>query len=92
MDDLNLNPEFTPTHYVLLFLLLIIASAGNNILSWLLPDTANSLWLDVLPPLLGLYCLLLLFKGMGIIRLPSTAVYSAIITPVTLLSFYQFLL
>jgi len=92
MDDLNLNPEFTPVHYVLLLLLLIFASAGSSVFAWILPQAANSLWLDVLPPLLGLYSLLLLFKGLGIIRLPSAAVYSAIITPVTLVSFYQFLL
>lgn len=92
MDDLNLNPEFTPAHYVLLLLLLIFASAGSTILAWLMPQAANSLWLDILPPLLGLYSLLLLFKGLGIIRLPSAAVYSAILTPVTVISFYQFLL
>lgn len=92
MDDLNLNPEFTPGHYVLLLLLLVFASAGSTLFSWLMPEAANSLWLDVLPPLLGLYSLMLLFKGLGIIRLPSAAVYSAILTPITLISFYQFLL
>ncbi|MDX1678327.1 hypothetical protein [Arsukibacterium sp.] len=92
MDDLNLNPEFTPGHYVLLLLLLILASAGSTLFSWLVPQAANSLWLDVLPPLLGLYSLLLLFKGLGILRLPSAAMYSAIAAPITLVSFYQFLL
>ncbi|KKO49173.1 hypothetical protein VT06_07980 [Arsukibacterium sp. MJ3] len=92
MDDLNLQPEFTPAHYVLLLLLLIFASAGSSILAWFLPQAANSLWLSALPPLLGLYSLLILFKGLGIIRLPSAAVYSAIFTPVTVISFYQFFL
>jgi hypothetical protein len=92
MDDFNLNPEFTPTHYVLLLLLLVFASAGSSVLVWVMPHAAHSLWIDVLPPLLGLYSLLLLFKGLGIIRLPSAAVYSAILTPITLVSFYQFLL
>ncbi|WP_372625209.1 hypothetical protein [Arsukibacterium sp.] len=92
MDDFNLNPEFTPAHYLLLLLLLVFASAGSSLLGWLMPYAANSLWLDVLPPLLGLYSLLLLFKGLGIIRLPSAAVYSAMLTPITLISFYQFLL
>ncbi|SNY43683.1 hypothetical protein SAMN06297280_0627 [Arsukibacterium tuosuense] len=92
MDDLNLHPEFTPAHYVLLLLLLIFASAGSSLFAWIMPHAAHSLWLDVLPPLLGLYSLMLFFKGLGIIRLPSAAVYSAILTPITLVSFYQFLL
>jgi hypothetical protein len=92
MDDLNLHPEFTPAHYVLLLLLLIFASAGSSILAWFLPQAVNSLWLSALPPLLGLYSLLILFKGLGIIRLPSAAVYSAFLTPVTIISFYQFFL
>ena len=92
MDDFNLNPEFTPAHYLLLLLLLVFASAGSSLLAWLMPHAAHSLWLDVLPPLLGLYSLLLLFKGLGIIRIPSAAVYSALLTPITLISFYQFLL
>ncbi len=92
MDDLTPIPELTPSQYVLLLVLLVLASGCNPLLSWLFPALTGSLWLSLLPPLLGLYFLLLLFRNLGIIRLPSVACYSALLAPLSALSVYQFVL
>jgi len=85
-------PEFTPKQYLLLLVLLILATSCSPLLNWLFPALAGSALLTFLPPLLGLYQLLLLFRSLGIIHLPSVACYSAILAPLSVLSFYQFIL
>lgn len=92
MDDLTPLPEFSAKHYVLLLALLIVASCCGPLLNWALPQLAGTVWSTLLPPLLGLYQLLLLFRQMGIIKLPSLACYSALLAPLSVLSFYQFVL
>jgi len=92
MENLNAMPELTPRQYLLLLALLIVACGCNTFLSWLFPSLAGTVWLSLLPPLLGLYQLLLLFRTLGIIHLPSAACYSALLAPLTVLSFYQFVL
>lgn len=92
MDDLTPIPEFTPTQYLLLLALLVLATSCNPLLGWLFPALSGSIWLTLLPPLLGLFQLLLLFRNLGIIRLPGVACYSALLAPLSVLSFYQFVL
>lgn len=92
MDDLTPIPEFTPKQYLLLLALLVVASSCNPLLSWLLPSLADSVWITLLPPLLGLFQLLLLLRNLGIIRLPGVACYSALLAPLSVLSIYQFVL
>lgn len=92
MDNLSPLPEFTAKHYLLLLALLVIASSCESVLSWLFPTLNGSVWLTALPPLLGLYQLLLLFRTLGIINLPSAACYSALLAPLSVLTFYQFVL
>lgn len=92
MDDLTPIPELSPAQYVLLLVLLVLASSCNPLLSWLFPALSGTLWLNLLPPLLGMYFLLLLFRNLGIIRLPSAACYSALLAPLSVLSIYQFVL
>jgi hypothetical protein len=92
MDNLAPMPEFTPKQYVLLLALLVLASSCNPVLSWLFPSLAGTLWITLLPPLLGLFQLLQLFRNLGIIRVPSVACYSALLAPLSVLSFYQFVL
>jgi hypothetical protein len=92
MDNLEPLPEFTPKHYLLLVALLVIASCCQPLLSWLFPALSGTIWLTLLPPLLGLYQLLVLFRALGIINLPSAACYSALLAPLSVLSFYQFVL
>ncbi len=92
MDDLRPLPELSPTQYMLLPVLLVLANSCDPVLSWLFPALSGTLWLSLLPPLLGLYFLLLLFRNLGIIRLPSAACYSALLAPLSVLSIYQFVL
>jgi hypothetical protein len=92
MDNLNPLPEFRPKHYLLLVAVLVVTSCCQPVLSWLFPMLSGTIWLTVLPPLLGLYQLLLLFRTLGIIHLPSAACYSALLAPLSVLSFYQFVL
>ncbi|MGP9802558.1 hypothetical protein [Rheinheimera sp. NSM] len=92
MNELNPMPEFTPKQYLLLLALLLLATSCSPVLGWLFPALVGTVWLTFLPPLLGLYQLLLLFRSLGIINLPGVACYSAILAPLSLLSFYQFIL
>ena len=92
MNELNPMPEFTPKQYLLLLALLVLATSCSPVLGWLFPTLVGTVWLTFLPPLLGLYQLLLLFRSLGIIHLPGVACYSAILAPLSLLSFYQFIL
>jgi hypothetical protein len=92
MDHLTPMPELSPKQYLLLLALLVLASSCNPVLSWLFPSLAGSIWITLLPPLLGLYQLLLLFRSLGVIHLPSAACYSALLAPLSVLSFYQFVL
>ena len=92
MDDISPLPELTAGQYVLLLLLLVLACGCNPLLSWLLPALIGTLWLTMLPHLLGLYFLLLLFRNLGIVRLPSVACYSALLAPLSALTVYQFVL
>ena len=92
MDDLTPIPELSPAHYLVLLVLLVLACSSNPLLSWLVPALSGTLWLNLLPPLLGLYFLLLLFRQLGIIHLPSAACYSALLAPLSVLSIYQFVL
>ena len=39
-----------------------------------------------------LYQLMLLFRSLGVIQLPNAAYYSAVLAPLSALSFYQFVL
>ena len=92
MDDLTPIPELSPAHYLVLLVLLVLACSSNPLLSWLVPALSGTLWLNLLPPLLGLYFVLLLFRQLGIIHLPSAACYSALLAPLSVLSIYQFVL
>lgn len=92
MDELTPLPELSPLQYLLLLVLLVMASSCNPVLGWLFPTLQNTPWLTLLPPLLGIYSLLLLFRNLGIIRLPNAACYSALLAPLSALSFYQFIL
>ncbi|HEX5793351.1 MAG TPA: hypothetical protein VFY01_08715 [Rheinheimera sp.] len=92
MDNLTPMPELTPRQYLLLLALLVLVSSCEPVLSWLFPFLAGSVWLTLLPPMIGLYQLLLLFRSLGVIHLPNAAYYSALLAPLSVLSFYQFVL
>lgn len=92
MQTLAPKLEFSPQQYLTLLALLILASVCNPVLGWLFPAIAGSVWLTVLPPLVGIYQLLLFFRNLGIINLPNAAYYSALLTPLFALSFYSFVL
>ncbi len=92
MKELTPAPEFSAQHYGLLVVLLVLAAAGNIVLNWLFPAQAGSAWTELLPPLLGLYCLILLFRELGIIKLPGIAYYSVLITPLSAIGLYQFII
>lgn len=92
MDELAPIPEFSPVQYLMLLVLLVVASCGNVILSWIFPALSNSVWVSLLPLLVGGYALLLLFRSLGILKLPNGAYYSAIVAPLSVLSFYQLIL
>lgn len=92
MDNLPSIPELTPKQYLLLLAILVLASSCNPLFSWLFPALNGNVWLTFLPPLFGIYQLLLLFRNLGIINLPSAACYSALLAPLSALSFYQFVL
>ncbi|MDP5136136.1 hypothetical protein [Rheinheimera baltica] len=92
MDNLTPMPELSPKQYLLLLALLVLASSCNPLFSWLFPSLTGSVWITLLPPLIGLYQLLLLFRSLGVIHLPSAACYSALLAPLSALSFYQFVL
>jgi hypothetical protein len=92
MDDLTPLPEFSAQHYVMLLVILIVASCCGSLLSWIFPQLVGTVWITLMPPLLGLYQLLLLFRNLGIVKLPGVACYSALLAPLSALSFYQFVL
>ncbi|MBZ9610646.1 hypothetical protein [Rheinheimera maricola] len=92
MDDFTPLPEFSAIHYVLLLALLIVVSCCGPLLNWALPQLAGTVWSTLVPPLLGMYQLILLFRHWGVIKLPSLACYSALLAPLSALSFYQFVL
>ncbi|MDX3773899.1 hypothetical protein QE250_07240 [Chromatiaceae bacterium AAb-1] len=92
MEELRPSPEFSARHYTLLAALLILATAGNTILNWLFPALTGSVWTEMFPLLLGLYSLLLLFRELGIVRLPNVAYYSVLITPLSAVTLYQLVL
>lgn len=92
MENLSPLPEFSAKHYLLLVALLVVASSCAPVLSWLFPSLAGTVWITMLPPLLGLYQLLLLLRNLGIVKLPGVACYSALLAPLSVLSFYQFVL
>ncbi|WP_215399165.1 hypothetical protein [Rheinheimera oceanensis] len=92
MENLSPLPEFSAKHYILLVALLLVASSCAPALSWLFPSLAGTVWITLVPPLLGLYQLLLLFRNLGIVKLPGVACYSALLAPLSALSFYQFVL
>ena len=92
MENLSPLPEFSAKHYLLLVVLLVIATCCAPTLSWLFPSLAGTVWITLVPPLLGLYQLLLLFRNLGIVKLPGVACYSALLAPLSMLSFYQFVL
>ena len=58
MDNLTPMPELTPRQYLLLLALLVLVSSCEPVLSWLFPFLAGSVWLTLLPPMIGLYQLL----------------------------------
>lgn len=92
MDNLTPLPELSPKHYVLLLALFVLVSSCEPVMSWLFPALTGNIWLTVLPPVIGLYQLMLLFRHLGVIQLPNAAYYSAVLAPLSALSFYQFVL
>lgn len=92
MEDIKPLPEFSAKQYVLLIALLVLATCGNALLSWLFPTLAGTAWATLMPPVLGLYLMMLLFRTLGVIKLPGIACYSALLAPLSAISFYQFVL
>lgn len=92
MDNLTPMPELSPKQYLLLLTLFVLVSSCEPIISWFFPLLTGNIWLTVLPPVAGLYQLMLLFRNLGVIQLPNAAYYSAVLAPLSVLSFYQFVL